>query len=59
MSRSVGGPLADDALESRRDALAIVYAKPHAVRIAKIELGKIAVQCFSLQCWVTVTDWLR
>jgi hypothetical protein len=44
MSRSIGKALPDDAFDRPFGALHVVYAKPHAVRISKIELRQIAVQ---------------
>jgi len=42
--RSIGKPLADDALQRAVGARGIVYAKRFAIRIAEIELSEIAVQ---------------
>jgi hypothetical protein len=43
-SRSIGEALADDALNSTFGALYVIYAKPDAIAIAEVELGKVAVQ---------------
>jgi len=44
VSRSIGQPLATDAIGYAADALSIVYTKFGAVAVAKIELRKIPVQ---------------
>jgi hypothetical protein len=43
MSRSIGKPLAGDALQDMVRASGIVHAKCHAVIMPEIELGEIAV----------------
>ena len=46
----VGETLADDATEQTVGAIRVVAAERDAVGIAEIELGQIAVKCFSAQC---------
>jgi hypothetical protein len=40
----IGEPLANDTHKGALSALDVVYAKPNAVAVSEIELGKIAVQ---------------
>jgi hypothetical protein len=44
MSRSIGKPLAHDAFQRPRGALIVIYAKLHAVAIARVKFRKMSVQ---------------
>ena len=43
-SRSIGEAFPNDAFDRALGALYVIYAKPNAIAIAKIEFGKVAVQ---------------
>jgi len=56
VSRSIGQPLATDAIGYAADALSIVYTKFGAVAVAKIELREVTMQVSFAHVKITTDD---